>query len=232
MAKDPNVLGHWHDLIDNFQASPQEFYRAFEQALEERRVPELHSARVEHKEGNLTSARRQYLRMHRGKYAFDICAAPFGTGFFVSSWFTQPPLEFGILYTLAFLLATGVAAMILSTMGLAIGSAISGITVGTMLGGLFAMFGTPLLLWLGGTAVRHGGIPGESTLLAMPLIGWIYEKIFAPPTFYSMDTALMFEESVKRAVGHVIAMMTDGKGVRAFAESAEKPLMPPFVPSM
>ena len=100
MAKDPNVLGHWHDLIDNFQASPQEFYRAFEQALEERRVPELHSTRIgDIRRGNLTSARRQYLRMHRGKYAFDICAAPFGTGFFVSSWFTQPPLgdsEFSI----------------------------------------------------------------------------------------------------------------------------------------
>ena len=35
--------------------------------------------RVEHKEGGLASGNREYLRMHRGKHAFDICAAPFGT---------------------------------------------------------------------------------------------------------------------------------------------------------
>ena len=43
----------------------------------------------------LASANRQYLRMHRGKHAFDICAAPFGNGFFVSWWLTEPPLRFG-----------------------------------------------------------------------------------------------------------------------------------------
>jgi hypothetical protein len=232
MAKDANVHGHWHQLIDNFQASPQEFYMAFEQALQERRVPELHSTRVEHKEGNVTSARRQYLRMHRGKYAFDICAAPFGTGFFVSSWFTEPPLQYGFLYTFAFLIATGVVAMILSTTGFAIGGSISGVSAGTILGGLFAVFGTPMLLWLGGTLVRHGVLPGESTLLAMPLIGWVYEKIFAPTTFYSMDTALMFQESVQRAVQRVIGMMTEGKGVRASIEPEPTPVLTQFAASM
>ena len=37
----------------------------------------------------IASAKREYLRMQRGKYAFDICAAPFGNGFFVSWWFTS-----------------------------------------------------------------------------------------------------------------------------------------------
>ncbi len=103
MAKQANVISHWHQLFENLQASSLEFYGSVEKALEARSVPELSSARVEHKEGNLASAKREYVRMHRGKHAFDICAAPFGTGFFVSWWLTEPPLPFAMLWTLGFL---------------------------------------------------------------------------------------------------------------------------------
>ena len=92
MAKQPTVISDWHQLFENFQASSLDFYSSVEKAVEARAIPELHSARVEHKEGGLASAMRQYLRMHRGKHAFDICAAPFGTGFFVSWWLNEPPL--------------------------------------------------------------------------------------------------------------------------------------------
>src|SRR5712691_9811915 len=109
MPKPANVISQWCQLIENFQASSQEFYVSFERAVETRAVPQLHRVRVEHKEGGLASANREYLRMHRGKHAFDICAAPFGTGFFVSWWFTQPPLRFGFLYTLVFLAGVGFA---------------------------------------------------------------------------------------------------------------------------
>src|SRR5438105_2303251 len=95
MPKQANEISHWHHLFENFQASSLEFYNAVEKAVEARAVPELHSTRVEHKESGLASAKREYLRLHRGKHAFDICAAPFGTGFFISSWFTEPPLKYG-----------------------------------------------------------------------------------------------------------------------------------------
>src|ERR1700704_6557135 len=108
MTKQSNVISHWYQLIENFQTSSLGFYESLESAIERRQVPEHHAARVEFKEGGLISAHREYLRMHRGKYAFDICAAPFGTGFFVSWWFTQPPLRFGFLYTLVFLAAVGI----------------------------------------------------------------------------------------------------------------------------
>jgi len=67
-------------------------------------------------------------------------------------------------------------------------------------------------------------------VLAMPLIGWIYEKIFAPhhTTFYSMDTAIMFEKSVHYAVLEVIDNMTANKGVRALSESERKSTMKAF----
>src|ERR1700730_18507438 len=102
MAKQPTVISDWHQLFENFQTSSLDFYASVEKAVLERAIPEIRSARVEHKEGGLASAMRQYLRMHRGKHAFDICAAPFGTGFFVSWWFSEPPLRLGFLYMLAF----------------------------------------------------------------------------------------------------------------------------------
>ena len=75
MPKQVDAISHWHQLFENFQASSLEFYSSLETAIKARSVPELHSARIEHKEGGLASAKREYLRMHRGKHAFDICAA-------------------------------------------------------------------------------------------------------------------------------------------------------------
>jgi hypothetical protein len=82
----------------------------------------------------------------------------------------------------------------------------------------------PALLWFFGNAVRQGG-GGESTILAMPLIGWLYERIFAPETFYAMDTAIMFQDAVHNAVLEVYDCMTANKGVRALTEAERKPVM-------
>jgi len=58
MAKQANVISHWYQLIENFQASALEFYDSFERAIEARAVPQIHWARVEHKEGGLANANR------------------------------------------------------------------------------------------------------------------------------------------------------------------------------
>jgi hypothetical protein len=228
MAKQANVISHWDQLIENFQASSLEFYNGVEQALVSRSVPQTHWTRVEHKEGGLGSANRVYFRTQRGKYAFDVCAAPFGTGFFVSWWFTEPPLPFGFLYTLAFLFGAVIAMNVAFGIGMAIGAAMSGYALGLFVGGCAAIIGVPALLWFIGHGVRQGTIPGESTILAMPLIGRIYEWIFAPSTFYAMDTALMFQKAVHQAVQDVIDAMTANKGVRALTEAERKPVMRQF----
>jgi hypothetical protein len=228
MAKQADVISHWDQLIENFQASSLEFYNSVEKALEGRAVPEIHWSRVEHKEGGLASAKRQYLRTHRGKYAFDICAAPFGTGFFVSWWFTEPPLPFAFIYTLVFLLGVVIAMNIAFGIGMAIGVAMNSYVFGLFVGGCAALLGVPAFLWLIGSGIRQGTIPGESTVLAMPLIGRVYERIFAPATFYAMDTAIMFQKSVHQAVQEVIDCMTANKGVRALTEAERKPVMRQF----
>jgi hypothetical protein len=106
-----------------------------------------------------------------------------------------------------------------------------GYVFGILLGGGAAFVGIPLLLWFLGNAMRHGTIAGESTVLAMPLIGWIYERIFAPPTFYALDTALMFQDAVHNAVLEVMDCITTSKGVRALTAAERKPILKRFRPS-
>ncbi|HEY4360351.1 MAG TPA: hypothetical protein VGN17_05265 [Bryobacteraceae bacterium] len=225
MAKQANVISHWSQLIENFQTSSLDFYTSVERAVGTRAVPEIHWSRVEHKEGGLASANREYVRMHRGKHAFDICAAPFGTGFFISWWFTEPPLRFGFLYTVAVFFGVLIAADIAYTMGFALGIAISGFGLGFLMAGAGVFLGVPLLLWLIGNGLRQGIILGESMVLAMPLVGWLYERVFAPATFYNLDTALMFQEAVHNAVLEVLDCVTADKGVRALTEAERKPIM-------
>jgi hypothetical protein len=232
MAKQDTVIFQWCQLIENVQASSLEFYTSFEKAVAARAVPEIHLARVEHKEGGLASAKREYVRMHRGKHAFDICAAPFGTGFFVSWWFTEPPLPYGFLYTLGFFFGLMIGFVVAYTIGFAVGAAMAGLTFGVFVAACFSIFGVPLLTWFLGNALRSGAIPGERTVLAIPLVGWLYERIFAPETFYSMDTALMFQKAVHNAVLEVVDRMTASKGIRALTESERKPIMKRFAASV
>ncbi len=231
MSQPANVISHWHQLIEQFQTSSVEFYSSLEKAVEMRAVPDAHWRPVEHKEGGLASAKRQYLRMHRGKYAFDICAAPFGTGFFISWWFTEPPLAYGLLYTLGIFLCLMICFPIAYSIGLGIGTVLGGIIFGAVLGFGCSAFGVPVLVWFLGNLVRRGDIKGESTILAMPIVGWIYERIFAPSTFYTMDTALMFQDAVHNAVLEVIDGMTVSKGMQALSDSERKPIMKQFAAS-
>jgi len=228
MAMPSNVIAHWDHLLENFQASSMEFYSSLEKAIHTRSLPESQWMRVEHKEGGLGSAYRIYFRTQRGRYAFDICAAPFGTGFFISWWLTEPSVPFGILYTLGFLFCLTIAFYLACVIGMGIGYAVGGYVTGILFGGSLGLFGVPISLWLVGQAIRKGAIPGESTVLGMPLIGWIYERIFAPTTLYAIDTALMFEEAVRRAVLEVVDCMTEAKGVRALSEAERKPILKRF----
>ena len=72
MGSESDVISHWYKLFENFQASPMEFYAAVEAALQPRQIPDTSTSRVDWKEGGLLAARREYLRVSRGRLAFDI----------------------------------------------------------------------------------------------------------------------------------------------------------------
>ena len=89
VASNDSVLSHWCKLLEDFQVAPLQFYSAIEQAVSRRQIPNIEISRVDWKEGGVLSAQREYLRVSRGKLIFDICGAPYGTGFFVSSWLVR-----------------------------------------------------------------------------------------------------------------------------------------------
>lgn len=75
-----------HHLLDDLHFSAQEFYSSVESRLNEQMIGGLSFSRITYAEGGLLSARREYLRIRRREYVFDVCAAPFGRGTFVSWW--------------------------------------------------------------------------------------------------------------------------------------------------
>ena len=85
--KAEDLLDYWPQLIEGMRFSTKEFYERIEAALLARSIPELEVSRVDFKEGGPLTPRREYLRLRRERLVFDICAMPFGTGFYVSEWF-------------------------------------------------------------------------------------------------------------------------------------------------
>jgi len=159
MARDQVVISHWYHLAENLQESSQQFYSLLEETIKKRNLPEVRLSRVDYKEGGIFSAKREYLRVERKEYIFDVCAAPFGNNFFISWWLSQS--EKGAL----------------------------------------------------------------KFLLVIPFIGEPLLRALKPPTYYNLDTSLMFQESVGQAVLEVFDSITAGKGVRSLSESERKPIL-------
>ncbi len=91
MAKSLIVISHWYQLIEGLQASSKEFYSSVEAAFGKRKVPNAATSRIDWPEAGLLSPKREYLRVKRNEYVFDICGAPFGAGFFFSWWLGELP---------------------------------------------------------------------------------------------------------------------------------------------
>lgn len=220
----PNVISHWCQLFESFQASPLTFYQAVAAAIETRKVPELQQSRTEFKEGGSLTAHREYFRIVRGRYAFDICAAPFGTGFFFSWWLTEIKSWVGWLYLLGFLFVGEVAAKIIYTL-------IPSSDIININGLVYTPLVLAALFWCFGYAVREGFINMQQIVLMTPFVGWVYEHVFNPPTFYNLDSAMMFQQAVHNAVMEVIDGMTKTNGLRALSEGERKPILRAFAKS-
>ena len=217
LGKDANVISHWHHPIENFQTSTMEFYAAVEVALQPRQIPDYTVSRIDWREGGVLTARREYLRIKRGKLAFDLCAAPFGTGFFFSWWLTELPPSHALLWALllCFLGFWFIGALV----------AAFGFT-GLFWGIVISLCGMFLLDYL----LREGkfGTDAEDVVVSIPFFGSLYEKIFKPSTYYRTDTTLMFQSVVHTAVLEVVDHLMSANGVRAMTELERKPIMREF----
>lgn len=156
------VIGHWSQLLSGFSTTPKQFYDSVEDKIFRRGIPKAKNSRVDWREGGFFTVKREYLRIRRNEFVFDICGAPFGNDFFVSWWLGEVPSGF------------------------------------------------------------------RAFLSGLPLIGWLFGKFVRPVTYYRIDTALMFQSAIHRAVQDVIDEWTEERGLRALTELERKPILKTF----
>lgn len=219
-------LGHWSTLIEGLQASPQECYAAIEEGIRRREIPGVRTSRVTFKEEGVLSAERIYLRVERKQLGFDICAAPFGRSFFFSWWQGDlPPSNFvGCLVLFLALGAVGYLLQAITRAREAVEAPMS-LTQIAVVGVLL----TSLALWAAGRAIRMGYLFSEDAILAMPLVGALYNFVFRPPTYYKLDTIDMYQKAVHATVLEVVDGVMSSKGLRALAPEERQPTLRSFL---
>lgn len=84
--KKKSYHSHWNTLIEGFQYSTQDFYELVEAELYNHEVENISTGYTNLAVAGLGSHRRMYLEVQWKDLHYYICAAPFGDGFFVSSW--------------------------------------------------------------------------------------------------------------------------------------------------
>jgi len=211
----PQVEGHWHTLFEGFSTSTLDFYDLVKAGITKRQIPDLKISQITWKESGLGSGKRIYLRVSREGLNFDICAAPFGTGYFFSWWLAR--ISRLLLDAIFILLALVMGGALIRIFG----SPENGDSSGTFSG--FSGFTVFLgLLFALGALVRYGDVGLEPTVLSMPVTGFFYGLIFRPVTYFNEDTALMFRESVHHAVLEAIDQVTTAQGVRGLSEEARR----------
>ena len=210
---DDNELNHWISSADNFNYPPQTFYEELEQKLAERKIPDLTFRRIEFGEGGLTSDRRTYLRIQRERLVFDICAAPFGTGYFFSCRTVRLTAEVTLFHLVSILGVLGLVGVILvQNLGLVIGP-IAAVTL------VLA-----LLITLRNAGTRNN-LSVDALLCRAPIIGPVYEAFFKKETYYRADTRLMYLSLIPELVRELSESVTGAKGVRLVREFERAPVL-------
>jgi hypothetical protein len=164
--KDP--LGHWNAFFDDFATSPLDFYKEVETAVAARGLPDVTISRVEYRQAGVLSDRREYLRVRRERLVFDICAAPYGKGFFFSWWFLDYPASWAKAFVILLALLGGLGALLKAlTQGLAETGNSHTFLIPLLIGVLGFWFIVQLL----------GLLVSEEEVLGMPFIGSLYEFV-------------------------------------------------------
>ncbi|HEX4961393.1 MAG TPA: hypothetical protein VF173_11180 [Thermoanaerobaculia bacterium] len=215
MREHPHVEGRWYTHVEGASISALDFYTLVRAAVARRKIPDLKIAEVEWQESGLGSGKRIYLRVSRENLNFDICAAPFGNGYFFSWWLARIPR---VLLDLGFLFAALVAGGLLTSLLMKSQSGCWG-CMGVFLGPVIFLGG---LLGLG-AYVRYGDQGLEPTVLSMPITGFLYKLLFRPVTYFNEDTAVIFRDAVHDAMLEGLDALIAKHGLRALAPEERKP---------
>lgn len=213
-----DVLNHWIGFADGFQTSPSEFYDALAKELAARQVPQMELSRIEFPEGGLLSEKRIYLRMLRERLVFDVCAAPFGSGFFFSCRTAEIPIALKWWHLLLFLfvgwqLIGGVVFLCLK------------LTDSLWLSLLATTLLFGVVIYCLRNAVALGLQNLDATLIKTPVIGPLYEVFFRKETYHRIDSRLCYLEVVPNVVKTLAEDTTAAKGVKLVTQYELSPVL-------
>jgi hypothetical protein len=221
---DPFVARGQH-LLAGLQLSPKAVYRRVEEIVEERQIPQARLSRVWRPEAGPLSSPREYLRIERLGYCFDVCAAPFGKEFFVSWRLIRPlPTWYGILGwhigSIFILIAAFGLIQAFTGIGAALASHVSLQAMGSafLLGILASISLPPIALFLTYHVAIRMGVAAVQTIHAILIFGPLYMRFFNPVTYYAEDTAKVFQQVSDEAVQRVVAELSENKGLRALPD--------------
>jgi hypothetical protein len=207
------VLNHWIAYADRLQASPNEFYAALEKELADRKVPSMQFSRIEFAEGGLLSEKRIYLRMLRERLVFDVCAAPFGDGFFFSCRTSEIPLVLNWFQLLAVLL--------LGLFFLWAFANYVGLILGPLL--LLALVGAGVYVMRNAVSMGLGDL--DKTLQHSRLLGSIYEVWFRKETYHRLDSRICYLVLVPSLVRKLAEEVSAAKGVQLVRQYELAPVL-------
>jgi len=95
----PNLHSNWNTLIDGMNYSTRDFYNRLEDELKSHGIENIYFYEKAHREGNMTTRKRKYMRVQYKEYYYDCCCAPFGNGTFISWWLIYQQDTFEIILT-------------------------------------------------------------------------------------------------------------------------------------
>ena len=227
-----SILSHWSKLFEDFSTDAYAFYDAVEAGLARRKLPEGKTRMVQWSEGGVFAPDREYLRIEGGGFRFDLCAAPYGTGYFFSWWLTPKPAQYVLLWLALFLLGSWQISRFVAKGAWSFFQAAPAtdwmiVVLRFLFQNPFTVGGVSLVACMGVVSLlaRAGLREPEDALVTIPILGWVHERIFAPVTLYRLDTAILFRTSVHQAVLEAIDALTAEKGVRALAPEERKPTL-------
>ena len=207
-------ISYWCTLFDDCVYLPSDFYASVQKNLDCRQVPDLLVDFVLMHEGTVFSKRRLYHQMRRERIVAEICAAPFGSGFFISSrLFDRRRHAFYWDYLFAF----AVLALITIPVWYQYGTIVAIVVLGTVFTTLWSMMrlATDIsFAWL------------DEKICNVPWFGPIYETVFHPNTYFRQDQHSMYREAVNRSVREAVAELTTQEGLKPLSDSEFRPILP------
>jgi hypothetical protein len=193
-----NEYACWQNYFEDLPVSPQDVYTKLENGLADRRVPDMRAQRIELLERGALSSKRLYLQIERDGMKYHICAAPFGTGFFVSSrllfsaWKSWP---------LLLAVAGGFVFMI---------PFISGI--------LMAVFGSGLITFF----LTFFAFCGMVLLYLVIVVLWLFRCRL---TYHRLDSMFAFQEAVHRLLIATVNQVIEAGGRKPLSDEESKPVL-------